>query len=75
MDQLKLNKWSWREVRENKGEQVSIGILRLPFWLDEKEWEIFMQIMLGVTFHTRKKNRSKTSFQWNYGKGKVKAFW
>lgn len=42
MDQSKLNKWSWRELQENMGEQVMIdGVICLLFWLDEKDREIF----------------------------------
>ena len=63
MHQSKLNKWSWRELQENMGEQVMIdGVIRLLFWLDEKDQEIFKLIMLRVTFHTKVKTALKLVF-------------
>lgn len=62
MDQSKLNKWSWRELQENMGEQVMIGVIRLLFWLDEKDREIFKLIMLRVKFHSKVKTALKLVF-------------
>lgn len=62
MHQSKLNKWSWRELQENMGEQVMIGVIRLLFWLDEKGREIFKLIMLRVKFHTKVKTALKLVF-------------
>lgn len=63
MDQSKLNKWSWRELQENMGEQVMIdGVICLLFWLDEKDREIFKLIMLRVKFHSKVKTALKLVF-------------